>query len=126
AEIHVNLQRVAEYTQNDFNACVVTGVPEDTIDEIHSHVIGQNFLTEAIDDPEESHAEFKTCEQIWPVNLIQEIMRFNNWASDEVRKKTHEKTVINKIFYRLNFLAIEINGIRKRLKDKKGYTDRQQ
>lgn len=125
AEIGIDLQRVTEDAEDGFHTGVIGRAVEDTVDVIDSNVIGQDFFTEPVDDPEHRHSKLFFAQVIGLVDLVEKLIGLHNGAGHQVRKKADKEPVIENGSHGLDLFPVDIHGIGDGLEGKKGNAHRE-
>ena len=125
-EIGIDLQGVAEQRREVLEAGVQERIPEHAVAQVHGEIVGQDqFLDEAVENPEDGDAEPAAAQIIRLVQLREELRCPDDRARHQLREECQEEAEIQEVADRLHLFPLHVHDIAYGLEGEEGDAHRQ-
>ena len=111
-EVGVDLQRVAEQSHQVFESRVKQRVIEHAVDEVDGDVVAEhNLLDQAVHDPEDGDAELLAAEEVFLVELRDELVGPHDGTGHQLWKETDIEAEVEDVSDRFDAVTIHIHDV---------------
>ena len=126
-EIGVDLQGIAEQGHQVLEACIKHGLGKHHVNEVDGDVVAQDdFLHQAVHDPEHGDTELLAAEEVFLVELRDELVGPHDGTCHQLREEAHIEAEVKDIAYRRDAVAVHIHDVADGLEGVERDTHRQQ
>ena len=126
-EVGIDLQGVAEEGGEVLEARVEQRILEDAVAEVDGNIVAQDqFLRQAVHNPEDSDAEPAAAQVIGLVQLRNEFAGAHNRAGDALREETQVEAEIEEVPNRVNLAPLDVDDVADGLEGEERDADRKE